>query len=104
VAAVAFLGAGAAFFAAVAFLGVAAFLAVVERGLGVLACCAAAPTGDSPASGVLGTLDAFWSLGVLGVGSADVWCVAGITAPVRVNVGGRMAGGVVLRVRPPGSL
>ena len=27
------------------------------------------------------------------VGGADEWCVAGMTAPVRVNVGGRMAVG-----------
>ena len=30
---------------------------------------------------------------VPGVGGADEWCVAGMTAPVRVNVGGRMAVG-----------
>ena len=43
---------------------------------------------------------------VVGVGGADEWCVAGMTAPVRVNVGGRMDAGrvscVVYPSRVPG--
>ncbi len=44
-------------------------------------------------SGVDGTVVSFGRIGdspVVGVGGADEWCVAGMTAPVRVNVGGRM--------------
>ena len=64
------------------------------RGLGV-------PRGDASAvSGRRRRARGWWRCGA-GVGGADEWCVAGMTAPVRVNVGGRMDVGRGQRGAPP---
>lgn len=67
--------------------------AVVERAVESVAPGAAGPpTAAEGFSGVRGPASALRVLGVSGVVvvGGDVWCVAGMTAPVRVNVGGRM--------------